>query len=169
MFVCSLEQGSIGMAGKGFLQMLTHHGAGILLALGLMGAAGAQAVTVKVTPDTAKLVNVAGKPATLIVGNPAYADVAAIEDKVLVQGRNYGKTNVIVLDKEGRRLAQFDVVVTPGQPEEMTLFRDGKRTTYLCAPDCAQMMDTRDDYDEFRRTTSRIESRAGAIRLFMDK
>ncbi len=143
--------------------MVAHHGAGVLLALGLMGVAGAHAVTVKVTPDTATLVNVAGKAATLIVGNPAYADVAAIGDKVLVQGRNFGKTNVIVLDTKGRRLAQFDVVVSPGHPEEMSLYRDGKRATYLCAPECAQVMDTRDDKEAFEQLTGRVNLRQSIV------
>ena len=136
------------MAGKGFLRKVARHGASILLALGLTGAVEAWAVTVKVSPDTATLVNVAGKPATLIVGNPLFADAAAIGNKILVQGRNYGKTNIIVLDAKGRRLAQFDVVVSPDMKGQMIVYREGRRYTYACNPTCARQLDTSDTIEE---------------------
>ena len=153
------------MAGKGFLRRVAYHGVGTVLALALFGAAGAHAVTVKVSPDRATLVTLSGKPATIIVGNPTYADVAAIGDKVLVQGRNYGKTNIIVLDGQGRRLAQFDVLVVNDDPQEVALFREGQRTTYLCAPDCVQVLDTRDDKDILDDLASNISRRLGTIKL----
>ena len=136
------------MAGMGFLRKMARYGAGILLALGLAGAVEAWAVTVKVSPDTATLVNVAGKPATLIVGNPLFADAAAIGNKILVQGRNYGKTNIIVLDAKGQRLAQFDVVVAPDMQGQMIVYREGRRYTYACNPICARQLDTSDALEE---------------------
>ena len=138
------------MAGKGFLRVVAHHGAGMLLALGLMGAAtAAQAATVKVAPDKATLVTVAGKPATLIVGNPLYADAAAIGNKILVQGRNYGTTNVIVLDAKGRQLAHFDVVVAPAKlTGQMIVYKEGRRYTYACNPTCARQLDTSDNPED---------------------
>lgn len=135
------------MAGKGFRKM-ARHGAGILLALGLAGAAEAWALTVQVSPDTATLVTVAGKPATLIVGNPLFADAAAIGNKILVQGRNYGKTNIIVLDAKGERLAQFDVVVAPDMRGQMIVYKEGRRYTYACNPTCARQLDTSDTLEE---------------------
>ena len=136
------------MAGMGFLRKMARHGAGILLALGLAGAVEAWAVTVKVSPDTATLVHVAGKPATLIVGNPLFADAAAIGNQILVQGRNYGKTNIIVLDAKGQRLAQFDVVVAPDMKGQMIVYREGRRYTYACNPTCARQLDTSDTLEE---------------------
>ena len=136
------------MAGRGFLRVVAHHGAGVLLALGLMGAAAAQAATVKVAPDKATLISVAGKPATLIVGNPLYADAAAIGNKILVQGRNYGTTNVIVLDMKGRQLAEFDVVVSPDMKGQMIVYKEGRRYTYACNPTCARQLDTSDTVEE---------------------
>lgn len=151
------------MAGTKILHRLAQRGAGILLALGLTGAGIAQAVTVKVTPDTATLVNLAGKPATLIVGNPAFADVAAIGNKVLVQGRNYGKTNVIVLDAEGRRLAQFDVVVSAETSGQMIVYRGSSRRTYVCKPACAAQLDTTDDPAHIKKLAKSISKRQEII------
>ena len=151
--------------GRSILRVLAHHGVGILVALGILGAVTtAQAATVKVRPDEAKLVHLSDKPATVVVGNPLYADVLVVGNKVLVQGHNYGKTNVIILNNEGEKIAQFDVVVS-GQPKEtVSIFRRGERETLFCAPECNNIAEVSDDDEKLMDYAKRVGIRDKLIK-----
>jgi hypothetical protein len=156
--------------GRSILRVLAHHGIGAVIALGLVGAvAGAHATTVKVKPDEATMVRLAERPATVVVGNPLYADVIVVGDKVLVQGHNYGKTNVIVMNSDGRKIAAFDVVVTGGQKEHIVVFRGGKRTTMLCAPDCNEVADTANDSKSMENYAKKVQMREAIIKGNLDR
>lgn len=157
----------IQVAGKkSIFHIALHYAAGVALALGLLNMATAEAVEVKVKPDLAKLVAVAGQPAAVVIGNPAYAEVAvAAGNKLLVQGRNPGKTNVIVLDVDGNRLAEFDVVVSGLKEEEVALYRQGTRATYVCAPECSQVLNVDDSKKVLEDVSSRISTREGIIKM----
>ena len=146
------------------LKAMVQAGASALLALGAMGVLSAHAVEVKVQPDMAEIVTVSGRPSTVVVGNPLYADVVVVGNKILVQGRNYGKTNVIVLDVDGNRLARFDVVVSNRPEEEIELFKQGVRTTHLCAPECGQVINSNDDKKMVEDLGSRIQMRETIIK-----
>ena len=152
--------------GRSILRVLARHGIGAITTLGIMGglAAAQAATTVKVRPDEAKLVRLAEKPATVVVGNPLYADVLVVGNKVLVQGHNYGKTNVIILNNDGEKIAQFDVVVS-GQPKEtIAIFRQGKKETLFCAPDCNNVAETSDDNRKLLDYSLRVGIREGLIK-----
>ena len=156
--------------GRSILRVLAHHGVGILVALGVIGGvAPAQAATVKVRPDEAKLVRLSDKPATVVVGNPLYADVLVVGNKVLVQGHNYGKTNVIILNNEGEQIAQFDVVVA-GQPQEtISVYRRGVKETLFCAPECSDIAETTDNSDKLYDYAMRVRIREKLIKYSLQR
>ncbi len=151
------------------LKAMMQIGLGALLALGVAGAGTAHAVDVKVQPDMAEVVTISGQPATVVVGNPLYADVVVVGNKILVQGRNYGKTNVIVLDVDGNKLARFNVVVSNRPEEEIELFKQGQRFTYLCAPDCGQVLDANGGKTIVEDLGARIQLRESIIKGSTDK
>ena len=156
--------------GRSILRVLAHHGVGALVALGVMGAvAVAQAATVKVKPDEAKLLRLSDKPATVVIGNPLYADVLVVGDKVLVQGHNYGKTNVIILNNEGEKIAQFDVVVSGQQDNTVSIFRQGKKETLFCAPDCNNIAEASDNASELLDYSLRVGIRDRLISRSMKR
>ena len=138
-------------------------GVGALLAVGVLATASAQAMDIRVQPDRARLLEVAGQPSTVVVGNPLYADVLVVGRKLLVQGRNYGKTNVIVLDADGNRLASFDVVVAGRPEEQIAVYRQGVRSSYVCAPDCGQVVDTSDNALVLEDLGKRVQMRESLI------
>ncbi len=151
-------------AGNSFWRMLMHYMAGIAVALGLMQVAQAQAVEVKVTTDRASLVSVAGKPAAIVIGNPLFTEVAVVAgNKLLVQGRNPGRTNVIVLDVDGNRLAEFDVVVSSRGKDEIALYNGGARLTYSCSPDCSRVLNVDDAAKAVDEVNRNISTRNGLI------
>lgn len=63
---------------------------------------------VQVVVDHAKVLRLPDKAQTVIVGNPAIADVTVQRNGVMViTGKSYGVTNLIALDATGALLAEF--------------------------------------------------------------
>ena len=135
------------------------HLAGLALATGLMLALAkpAAAVEVRVQQDRATLVKVAGQAATVIVGNPLYANVHVLDKRLVIQGRHKGKTNVIVLDVDGNELARFDVVVAGEPNDQLAMYNGNKRVTYLCKPECAQVLNSGDDTTALTEQAKRMQ------------
>ena len=64
--------------------------------------------------DQTQLINVAGVPGAVIIGNPSIADATVHGDKIFVHGRAFGSTNLIILDENGNQLASLDITVQMG-------------------------------------------------------
>ena len=96
--------------------------AGSFVALASHALAGTDVV---VMADQAKMLSVAGEPTTIVVGNPIIADATVSGSQIFVHGRNFGSTNLIVLDKQGNQLANLDVTVMQGGDNNLTVFRGG--------------------------------------------
>ena len=73
--------------------------------------------------------------ATVYVGNPAIADVTMIDSRhAFVQGKSYGHTNIVALDKDNTQVFGAGVFVTGGQGGgTVTLNRGAQRITLTCA------------------------------------
>ncbi|HUF44711.1 MAG TPA: pilus assembly protein N-terminal domain-containing protein, partial [Aestuariivirgaceae bacterium] len=67
--------------------------------------------SVTVKADQATLVALAGEPATVVIGNSLFADVSLKQGMIVIHGRQFGTTNVIVLDQDGAQLAAFELHV----------------------------------------------------------
>lgn len=100
---------------------------------------------VTILADQAKIIHVTGQPGTIVVGNPHIADVTVQGDQVVLMGRNYGVTNVIILDREGNQLAALDVTVQITDKNAVQVFKAGGRMTLACAPVCEQTLQVGDD------------------------
>jgi hypothetical protein len=104
---------------------------------------------VVVMADQAKLLSVGGEPTTIVVGNPNIADVTIQGTNVFVHGRNFGSTNLIVLDKQGNQLANLDVTVTLGGNNNLNVYRGGSKYSYVCAPLCQVVVQVGDKVEYF--------------------
>jgi hypothetical protein len=71
---------------------------------------------------------------TIYVGNPAIADVTMIDARhAFVQGKSYGHTNIVALDKENAQVFNTHVSVSGGQGGgTVTLNRGAQRITLTC-------------------------------------
>jgi hypothetical protein len=95
--------------------------------------------------DQAKIITVSGQPGTVVVGNPSIADVTVQGDRVVLMGRNYGVTNLIILDREGNQLAALDVTVQITDKNAVHVFKAARRMSLACAPVCEQTLQVGDD------------------------
>src|SRR4051794_10687509 len=94
-------------------------GAAVLVAgLGL-GSAEAE---VAVMLDQAKVIRLPARTSTVVIGNPAIADVTIQRSGVgIVTGKTYGMTNLIVLDAAGEMVSEEQVVVRPADASIVTV------------------------------------------------
>lgn len=135
------------------MRPLRHAFAGALFTLGAAFAvAPAIAETVIVEVDRASLIRLDAPATTVILGNPAIAD-ALVQDPrlVVVTGKSYGSTNLIVLDGDGQTIEEITLHVRSAEDGMVTVQRGTARVSFTCAPFCERTLvvgDTADDYDE---------------------
>jgi Flp pilus assembly secretin CpaC len=121
----------------------------LALAACLLLPAQAQAqdgAPVIVNVNMARVLRISAPAATVIVGNPGIADVTIQDPLTLIlTGKSYGQTNLIVLDSAGEPIADTLVEVVQMQAGTMTVYQGQARTTLACAPTCQPVLMLGDD------------------------
>ena len=107
-----------------------------LLAVLLLAApAHAQSLTVPV--DRAVRIGLSGPAKDVAVGNPAIADVTVMDDRnILILGKAFGTTNVVVLDRSGRLILDRVVNVTAPDAGRISVYKGATPSHYACSPRC---------------------------------
>lgn len=126
--------------------------AGVLL---FMPAALAE-TGIAVVVNQAKIVKITRPADTIIVGNPAIAD-AAVQDAttIVLTGKGFGVTNLVVLDKDGSPIVDEQVVVSRNEPRSVRIYRRSDVQTLSCTPYCES------SYKSGAERTSEGEMNAG--------
>lgn len=119
-----------------------------------------QEKSVIVTVDQAKVFRISRPAATIIVGNPAIVD-ATIEDEqtLVLTGRSFGVTNLIVLDIKGDAVVDQPVVVRGSETNTVRIYRRNSRETLACAPVCEPTLTIGDDNSAFEFASGQIRAR----------
>ncbi|QJR19901.1 pilus assembly protein N-terminal domain-containing protein [Pelagibacterium halotolerans] len=104
------------------------------------------AVTVTVNTNMARVLRIDAPAATVIIGNPAIADVTIQDPQTLIlTGRSFGRTNMIILDSNGDPIADTMVEVAQLNSDTVTVFLGNQRTSIACAPNCQPVIMLGDD------------------------
>ena len=111
--------------------------AGILIAA--VAAAGhAQAgAGIEVEMNQAKIVRLAQRADTIIIGNPAIAD-ASVQDSstIVLTGKGFGVTNLVILDIDGNPIVDEQVTVVRQTASSVRIYRRADIQTLSCTPYC---------------------------------
>jgi hypothetical protein len=112
--------------------------AAFLLALpGVAPAAANDGALLEVTVDEARVVQLSGAAETIVLGNPAIADVNAQPANLLiVTGKSNGETNLIALAADGREILNTRISVHGARDNAVSVFLGSKQQTLHCAPLC---------------------------------
>ncbi|SKA21853.1 pilus assembly protein N-terminal domain-containing protein [Consotaella salsifontis] len=129
----------------------------------IVAAPAARAETdpmLEVIVDHARVLKIDRPAATVIVGNPAIVDVTVHDSETLVlTGRSYGITNLIILDDAGQSIMDESVVVQTFENKTVRIYRQAERVTYACAPECEPTVTIGDETSAFARATSQFKTR----------
>jgi hypothetical protein len=131
-----------------------------VLALSLSGLAASAASSediLRITVDQAQVAKLPANTATVIIGNPAIADVTTLKNNagMVVTGKGYGRTNLIALDINGNLLDEKQIHVQPTR-HVLVVQRGLSRESYSCDPACMPTAVLGDDSKVFNDVSGQI-------------
>jgi Flp pilus assembly secretin CpaC len=111
---------------------------------------------IEVTMNQARIVKLARAADTIVVGNPLIAD-AAVQDAstIVLTGKGFGVTNLVVLDKDGSPIIDEQVTVTRENASTVRIYRRSQVQTMSCTPYCES------SFKSEAERTSEMEMNAG--------
>jgi hypothetical protein len=131
-----------------------------LLAAGAATPATAANDDVYVLVDQAALLRIDRAAAEIVVGNPSIVDVSVQSGRVLIlTGKSYGETNLIVLDADGKVVINRKLVVQDPRTGFVTVYRGTSRFTLDCAPNCTTPLVIGDEPGYFEMIAKQIRSK----------
>lgn len=131
-----------------------------LLALLTWPASGGTAPFVEVEVDHAKVLEIDAGAATVIVGNPSIVDVEVLSaTRLVLTGKTYGITNIIVLDAAGQIIVDEQVAVQTFEDQTVRVYRQASRETLACAPKCEPTLTIGDDLPAFQNANAQYQAR----------
>ncbi|WP_279481031.1 pilus assembly protein N-terminal domain-containing protein [Aureimonas sp. SK2] len=118
-------------------------------------AEGGRGLTVAV--DHARILRIPREAGSVIIGNPSIADITVHDARTLVlTGRSYGNTNLVVLDASGEVVLDDTVVVSGNEDNSLRVYRQASRSTYSCSPNCEPKVVIGDDADAFSSAVGQV-------------
>ena len=108
-----------------------------LLVLMLALPLEADAAGIEVVMNQAKILKLSRPADTIVVGNPLIAD-ASVQDSttVVLTGRGFGVTNLVVLDEAGTPIIDEQVTVSRSTAASVRIYRRSNVQTLSCTPNC---------------------------------
>ncbi|MDJ0512244.1 MAG: pilus assembly protein N-terminal domain-containing protein [Methyloceanibacter sp.] len=117
---------------------------------------------IEVLIDQAMMVRLARPAAEIVVGNPSIADVAVQSgDTLILTGKSFGETNLIVTDVKGKILVNRRIVVQEPNGRFVTVYRGVRRETFHCAPNCETPLVIGDNDKYFDAIAKEIRAKQG--------
>ena len=92
---------------------------------------------IEVTMNQAKIVKLSRAADTVVIGNPAIAD-ASVQDAstIVLTGKGFGVTNLVVLDPDGSPIIDEQVTVVRQAASSVRIYRRAEVQTMSCTPYC---------------------------------
>ena len=112
--------------------------------------------------DQSQLLTLPRPAAEIIIGNPAIADVTVQSGSLLVvTGKTFGITNMIVLDAERKVILEHLVMVKRDEAKVLNLVRGTQRQSYNCTPQCNPSVIVGDESAYFDNVAKSNEKKMG--------
>jgi Flp pilus assembly secretin CpaC len=138
-----------------------------LVIIGPSSDAAAQDITVMA--DEAHLLRLDRPGSDVIVGNPSIADVSVQSGKLLViTGKSFGMTNLIVLDGKGQEIVSRKVRVTTDGERMVTLHKGLQRQTLDCQTRCEMTLVPGDVTTHFEALSKSVQAKFGLAQSAVD-
>lgn len=134
--------------------------AALAMALPALAPAALAAEQITVFLDQAKIVATPENTSTIVVGNPLFVEVTMLKgsQKMVLTGKGFGETNLIVLDQNGEAISETIVHVTASE-KYLIVQRGVEREAYHCNPRCQPTVALGDSTRFMGETSGQIGSR----------
>ena len=100
-------------------------------------AAAAETLTVRM--DQSAAIRLSAPARDVVIGNPAIADVNMLDARnLVVLGKSYGVTNLLVMDQAGRKILDRQIVVSAPEPS-MSFYHGSDVRSYACSDRCERI------------------------------
>lgn len=95
------------------------------------------AAGIEVVMNQAKIIKIARAADTIVIGNPMIAD-ASVQDAttIVLTGKGFGVTNLVVLDSDGSPIVDEQITVTRDTASSVRIYRRAAIQTLSCTPYC---------------------------------
>lgn len=98
---------------------------------------------IKVYMDHARILKLDRPVDKVIIGNSNVADVTVADPRTIVlTGKAFGTTNLVILGKDGRAIVDEDVLVSIDEDHTVRVYRQSERSVLSCSPFCEKHADT---------------------------
>ncbi|MFZ2099833.1 MAG: pilus assembly protein N-terminal domain-containing protein [Oricola sp.] len=92
---------------------------------------------IRVSLNFARIVKLSQPAATVIIGNPEIADATVRDARTLVvTGRGFGQTNLVILDAAGNPILDERIAVSRENGAALRVYRQANIETLSCEPYC---------------------------------
>lgn len=127
------------------------------------GNAAANERTIRVDLDYARIVKLPQGAQTMVIGNPLIADITMLRNSglMVITGKSFGTTNLIVLDRAGSQVGESIVTVVPPQ-DKLVVQRGTHRESYSCNPNCGKAIDLGDDAQYMNQAIEAVKAHDSA-------
>ena len=140
-------------------------GVALLVALACLALPARAGDPIYVELDNAKLLKLPQGTETIVIGNPAVADVTIQRNQIMVvTAKTYGSTNMIALDAKGGIISESQLVVRSTSKDKLIVMHGTARQTLSCNPDCGTTMELGDDDKSFKATIDQSNQRMQTAR-----
>ncbi|PZO77232.1 MAG: hypothetical protein DI629_15120 [Mesorhizobium amorphae] len=108
-----------------------------LVTLGFFATSALAEGGIGISMNQAKILKLDRAADTVVIGNPAIADASVQDARTLIlTGRGFGVTNVVVLDSDGGTILEDQVVVSRENASSVRVYRRASVQTLSCTPYC---------------------------------
>ena len=112
---------------------------GLVCASASQGVARASEDVLRVFMDHARVLKLDRPVAKVIIGNAKVADATVADAQTIVlTGRSFGTTNLVLLDADGTAIVDERILVSIDEDSTVRVFRQTERTVLSCTPNCEQ-------------------------------
>ena len=110
--------------------------AALIAIFGNASASAAESM-LRVYMDHARVLKLDRPVSKVIIGNSDVADATVADAKTIVlTGRSFGTTNIVILDLDGNAMVDERILVSIDEGNTVRVYRQTNRSVLSCTPNC---------------------------------